>query len=207
MKKTLVLLSVILIIVSLTGCGGIKLAEGQEMYILNSDGTMDWQGLLEGGEFAQGMGFDYDDDEKVIINTVNEYLNKNSISGEVKNVKKVKGYVLIDVRFISPGDIMAYDMTMTLEKFANDYYGGMTAMADQEIFYLYKNASRVSSNDLIKYAGHKFLTVFDSSGKGSYFKVPGKIMIVHSESEYKKVNNDTIFIEGDGYGAVVYKEN
>jgi len=204
MKKLFLLLLVALMMLSLSSCRSIKLEESQEMYVISSDGSVRMKMMVEGDELAADVGFDYAKDKnRIITQAINEYIENTGLDAKLNSFRKSGDYAFVDITFYNFKDIMS-TANYALEDYADDYYGNLRTLADSANFIIYSNESVLDKGDIRKYAEFSIMEVSDS-GAGTYYKLPGRILLVSGDIQYTKISSDTILIENGDYGYVVHK--
>lgn len=207
MKKVSIILLVAFFIVNLSGCkANVKLEEGQTYTILDSKGKMTMSVFLSDKEFDGSYGIDFDDDDKEIKEGIVDLFDDvYGMDVEISKFKKGKDYVKFTLTSTDAKDF-GYDLRYTLEDYAEDsYYDDVDDMSEYESFVLYKNDKDLDEDQLEDYEDAIVIYVYGGE-EGSYYKLPGKILLVDDNMDYKKISGDTIFIEDDEYGIIVIEK-
>jgi len=131
---------------------------------------------------------------------------------EMTSFKKGKNYVSftieVDAESFSENWQGSYHQQYTLSEFAEDYnMDSVEELCDYYTFLDFSSEDVIDIEDLAKYAENYVVYVggsLSTSIKGLYFQFPDKILMITDSMEYKKISNNTIFVES-GSGLVIVK--
>lgn len=204
MRKIVVILLVVLMAFSLSSCSSVKLEDDQEMYTISSDGSVRYTMMINGDEFASEIGFDFDKDKtRAIREAITDYLEENRINATLNSFKKSGDFAFVDITYNRLKDIMLSG-SYELEDYADEYYGNIRTLADSAKFILYSKETTIDTDDIRKYTDNSIIAVADHAD-GTYYKLPGRILLVSGNMKYTKISNDTILVENGDSGYVVHR--
>lgn len=208
MRRLKILLVVLALALLFTSCGGsgISLKEGQYSVNIKSNGDVTIEYLMSKKKAEKEFDIDFDDSNKDIIKDLEDYFDDNMrAEGKVTIKKKTKDQILFSASF-KKGEMKSINIKNTLEDYADNYGIDVDELPDKMNldFVYFKNGKDVDEDDLEKYEDY---IAFQVSGddEGVYFTFPGKIEIV-SDIDFKRINDNTIFVEDGEFGLVVFKK-
>lgn len=208
MRRLKILLVVLALALLFTSCGGsgISLKEGQYSVNIKSNGDVTIEYLMSKKKAEKEFDIDFDDSNKDIIKALEDYFDDNMrAEGKVTIKKKTKDQILFSASF-KKGEMKSINIKNTLEDYADNYGIDVDELPDKMNldFVYFKNGKDVDEDDLEKYEDY---IAFQVSGddEGVYFTFPGKIEIV-SDIDFKRINDNTIFVEDGEFGLVVFKK-
>lgn len=208
MRRLKILLVVLALALLFTSCGGsgISLKEGQYSVNIKSNGDVTIEYLMSKKKAEKEFDIDFDDSNKDIIKDLEDYFDDNMrAEGKVTIKKKTKDQILFSASF-KKDEMKSINIKNTLEDYADNYGIDVDELPDKMNldFVYFKNGKDVDEDDLEKYEDY---IAFQVSGddEGVYFTFPGKIEIV-SDIDFKRINDNTIFVEDGEFGLVVFKK-
>lgn len=210
MKKVLSVLLVLVMVFALAGCSsGPKLEEDQVHYTLTKDGELTLKMYGELDELEDDFDIDEDDSEKDIAEDIVDYFDDEMDLDVEVTVKKSKDMVTVTIVIEDAEDFYFFgDLEQSLEDLCDDYTG------DDDIedfldswdieFQEFKNEKDVDNDDMEDYKDDFIMSVYGGD-EGVYYTLPSDILLV-SDFDFERVNNNTIFVEDGEDGYVIYKE-
>lgn len=207
MKKLSIVLLIAFFIIYLSGCkSSVKLEEGQTYTILDSKGNMTVSLFLSEKEFDGSYDVDFDDDEDEIKESIIELFDDvYGVDVEISRLKKGKDNIKFTLTS-EDADEFGYDLDYNLGEYAEDnYYDDIDELSEFETFVLYKDDEDLDEDDLEDYEDKIVLHVFGAD-EGTYFKLPGKILLIDADLDYEKISNNMIFIDDNESGVIVIEE-
>ncbi len=210
MKKTMLVTSLLLVLsMVLSGCflaGGIKLEEDQIEYIFDEDGGLTLRAFMSDKELEDAFDVDFDDKKKEIEEDIIDYFDDEvDTDVEVKKLDISKDTASFEL-YIEDGEDFFMEMEVSLEDYADDYYGvDVDELEDYEEFVYYKDGDDVKNKDVEDFSDDYVINVHGGD-EGAYYTFPSKVLLVGDKVDYEKIDNDTIFIDDGEYGLVVIEE-
>jgi len=77
--------------------------------------------------------------------------------------------------------------------------------ADEQKFIYFKDGKKLNKNDIAKYTNEYEFTITGFNG-GAYYNVPSEILLVSGNLKYKKIDSNTVFINGSQEGTIIVKK-
>jgi len=205
MKKFMIISLLIIVTMALTGCfgGGVKLEEDQGYWVLDDDGGVTVEMLMETDDFEDEFDVDPDDKKKDIIDDLEDFFDDQDIDIEVKKLKVKKDIVSMEL-YIEDAKDMRLEIDDTLEDLADSWEMDLEDFVDKNELVYFKNGKDVDEDDIDDYEDLVYIHVF-ADDEGMYYTVPGKIILVSDDIDFKKINKNTIFVEDDA-GFIFFEE-
>lgn len=203
MKKVLLPLSLI-ILLSLTGCSNTKLEPGESFITFKKD-SVSIACSVSDKDVKKVYDIRFKDSSKEIKEELTDYLSDvHDEDIKITKFKKGKDFINFIYELEDAEDIGYLDET-TLEDYADDLrYDDVEELADDVEFITYGKEKSVDSDDIDKYEDD-LVQLVKGGNKGTYYKIPNKILLVSEKLKYEKISNDTIYIKRNSSGIIVYK--
>jgi hypothetical protein len=198
MRKILSLSLALVLVLSLTGCFGSKLEEGQGRYSFNKDGELNLEMSIEDKDLDDMFDADFDDKTKDIEDDImDEWEDTGMEDAEIKSLKKKGDYLYLEI-FIEDGEDVSWnDLDYTLEDYLEDsYYEDYDDLQEEVEFVEFKSEDEIDEDDLEDYEDNLVLTVYGGE-EGMYWVVPDDIVLVSGDCKYERISATEIYVEDD----------
>lgn len=207
MKKLLTLSLVTILIFTLTGCSGAKLEEGQKRLELNADEEITLSRSVEDKDAEDRWDIDFDDKlSEIEDDIIDEWEDTNAEDYEILTLKKQDDYLFIEIFIDDADDYLWLDIDTTLEDLMeSDWYDDFEEYQEDMEFVDYKSDDEIDEDELEDFEDY-LVFVVTGGEEGSYYVVPGNIVLVSGDCDYEVINSKQIFIEDEESGYIVYED-
>lgn len=192
-----------LLIMSLTACSlATIVGKDQVKYTINDDLSVTMEGYLNQDNIEGFFDMSYDLSEDEMIESIQTYYKDKNTEITLNDYNKKSNYSRFNITYKDPS-IIFIELSATLLHFSNSFYKSYEDMIQVSGFLAYDSGDLALTND---YTGLEEATILIVSGydAGAYYSVPGEILLVSDEMPYKKRGSNTIFIEANSYGHIIY---
>lgn len=205
MKRFSVIFMILFFISILTGCTKVKLEENQSFATFKSNGDVILSEYLSDNDADDYLDIDTSDKNSKIKKDLISFFDDNlNMDVKVTKIKATKDYIKFTITS-KDADNMGFDADYALSDYADDYYGDdVDVLAENQDFVYFKNGNDVKDKDLSDYEDDIAVQV-NGGEEGTYYKFPGKILVLN-DLDFNKISNDTIYIDDDENGIVVYNK-
>ncbi len=205
MKKTIIFVLVISLIMLLVGCTpSVSLEENQLHFILDKDGSGTLRMELDQDGLVWFFDLDINSDIDYLMDAIEEFFVVDGINVTIKKVAVVNNDIKVEILFYDFEDL-GFGGDNDLDDLIKDWgYIDAKELAIEWPFVTYEENNPIEPSDLKDYEDYIYLEL-DGMYEGTYYSVPGKIVLVEQALVFEYINENTIYID-EGLGWILFEE-